>query len=317
MAERSKARQVEYYDPDGNVQSGWYKDNRVYQDEASTIPIPTGSTYQGDGGRYYRMTKYGDVLWADPNRTDSDGHWIAQGNHWYQTAQDLMEKQLRRPGFSYDPTHDALYQGMKNEFVRQGKRAMSDAMGRASAMSGGYASSYAESLGHQAYAEQLGKLSEMIPELYDRARKDYDAETERLMKNVEQALGFYDSDYQTYLNAMEADREALAFEAENERWNKEFQNDNDHWEREFQNENSHWSQEFNTENAHWDKEFKQRQKEWNDRVAAGLHGAGDAYALAMLSLMQGEPVSDELLEAAGLDPEFAEQLRRYYANAQG
>ncbi|MBQ1405608.1 MAG: hypothetical protein IIZ00_05295 [Oscillospiraceae bacterium] len=317
MAERSKARQVEYYDPDGNVQSGWYKDNRVYQDEAGTIPIPTGSTYQGDGGRYYRMTKYGDVLWSDPNRTDSDGHWIAQGNHWYQTAQDLMEKQLRRPGFSYDPTHDALYQGMKNEFVRQGKRAMSDAMGRASAMSGGYASSYAESLGHQAYAEQLGKLSEMIPELYDRARKDYDAETERLMKNVEQALGFYDSDYQTYLNAMEADREALAFEAENERWNKEFQNDNDHWEREFQNENSHWSQEFNTENAHWDKEFKQRQKEWNDRVAAGLHGAGDAYALAMLSLMQGEPVSDELLEAAGLDPEFAEQLRRYYANAQG
>ncbi len=317
MAERSKARQVEYYDPDGNVQSGWYKDNRVYQDEAGTIPIPTGSTYQGDGGRYYRMTKYGDVLWADPNRTDSDGHWIAQGNHWYQTAQDLMEKQLRRPGFSYDPTHDALYQGMKNEFVRQGKRAMSDAMGRASAMSGGYASSYAESLGHQAYAEQLGKLSEMIPELYDRARKDYDAETERLMKNVEQALGFYDSDYQTYLNAMEADREALAFDAENERWNKEFQNDNDHWEREFQNENSHWSQEFNTENAHWDKEFKQRQKEWNDRVAAGLHGAGDAYALAMLSLMQGEPVSDELLEAAGLDPEFAEQLRRYYANAQG
>lgn len=317
MAERSKARQVEYYDPDGNVQSGWYKDNRVYQDEAGTIPIPTGSTYQGDGGRYYRMTKYGDVLWSDPNRTDSDGHWIAQGNHWYQTAQDLMEKQLRRPGFSYDPTHDALYQGMKNEFVRQGKRAMSDAMGRASAMSGGYASSYAESLGHQAYAEQLGKLSEMIPELYDRARKDYDAETERLMKNVEQALGFYDSDYQTYLNAMEADREALAFEAENERWNKEFQNDNDHWEREFQNENSHWSQEFNTDNAHWDKEFKQRQKEWNDRVAAGLHGAGDAYALAMLSLMQGEPVSDELLEAAGLDPEFAEQLRRYYANAQG
>lgn len=317
MAERSKARQVEYYDPDGNVQSGWYKDNRVYQDEAGTIPIPTGSTYQGDGGRYYRMTKYGDVLWSDPNRTDSDGHWIAQGNHWYQTAQDLMEKQLRRPGFSYDPTHDALYQGMKNEFVRQGKRAMSDAMGRASAMSGGYASSYAESLGHQAYAEQLGKLSEMIPELYDRARKDYDAETERLMKNVEQALGFYDSDYQTYLDAMEADREALAFEAENERWNKEFQNDNDHWEREFQNENSHWSQEFNTENAHWDKEFKQRQKEWNDRVAAGLHGAGDAYALAMLSLMQGEPVSDELLEAAGLDPEFAEQLRRYYANAQG
>lgn len=317
MAERSKARQVEYYDPDGNVQSGWYKDNRVYQDEAGTIPIPTGSTYQGDGGRYYRMTKYGDVLWADPNRTDSDGHWIAQGNHWYQTAQDLMEKQLRRPGFSYDPTHDALYQGMKNEFVRQGKRAMSDAMGRASAMSGGYASSYAESLGHQAYAEQLGKLSEMIPELYDRARKDYDAETERLMKNVEQALGFYDSDYQTYLNAMEADREAQAFDAENERWNKEFQNDNDHWEREFQNENSHWSQEFNTENAHWDKEFKQRQKEWNDRVAAGLHGAGDAYALAMLSLMQGEPVSDELLEAAGLDPEFAEQLRRYYATAQG
>ena len=317
MAERSKARQVEYYDPDGNVQSGWYKDNRVYQDEAGTIPIPTGSTYQGDGGRYYRITKYGDVLWSDPNRTDSDGHWIAQGNHWYQTAQDLMEKQLRRPGFSYDPTHDALYQGMKNEFVRQGKRAMSDAMGRASAMSGGYASSYAESLGHQAYAEQLGKLSEMIPELYDRARKDYDAETERLMKNVEQALGFYDSDYQTYLDAMEADREALAFDAENERWNKEFQNDNDHWEREFQNENSHWSQEFNTENAHWDKEFKQRQKEWNDRVAAGLHGAGDAYALAMLSLMQGEPVSDELLEAAGLDPEFAEQLRRYYANAQG
>ena len=283
MDDRSIPRKVEYYDPDGNVQTGWYKDSHVYQDKAGTIPIPTGSTYQGENGRYYRLTKYGDVLWSDPNQVDNDGHWIAQGNHWFRTAQDLLEKQFRRPGFAYDPTHDAMYQGMKNEYVRQGKRAMSDALGRASAMSGGYASSYAESLGHQAYAEQLGKLSQMIPELYDRARRDYDAETDRLMKNVEQALGFYDSDYQHYLDALRADREAL---------------------------------EFDTENEHWEKEFQQRKKEWDDRVAAGLHGASDAYALAMLSLMQGETVSDELLTAAGMSREFAEQLRRYYAAAQ-
>lgn len=75
--------------------------------------------------------------------------------------------------FSYDLNGDALYQQYKDKYIQQGKLAMGDAMGQAAAMTGGYGSSYAQSVGQQAYQAQLQNLNDIVPELYQMALDQY------------------------------------------------------------------------------------------------------------------------------------------------
>ena len=394
----AKPRQVSYYDPDGKEQTGWEQGGHVYTDEAATKPIPVGSTVRTANGRVFRQTRYGGVLWSSPTQTDRDGAWIPQGNPWYREAQDLLIRQQNRPAFSYDPEQDVFWQSAKDQYLRQGQKAMEDTLGRASALTGGYASSYAQNLGQQSYRESLGELGKLLPELYDRAKASYDSETKRLLDQIDTALGLYDSDYQNYLDAMaarerqaafdrageqwqaafdrdsaqwaqelaweqerwnrdfdrdnaqwqaefnrdnarwQADRDRWAQELawEQEQWNRNFDRDNAQWQADFDRDNDQWQADFDRDNDHWEREFaedsqrwrsqaEQERQEWNDRQRASADSAAAsaaekersyAYRMAMLALQQGLPVSPELLAAAGIDPAYAEQLRRHYAAQQ-
>ena len=78
--------------------------------------------------------------------------------------------------FNYDVNEDALYQQLKDKYIQQGKLAMEDTIGKASAMTGGYGNSYAQSVGQQAYQGQLDNLNDNIPELYDMALARYNTE---------------------------------------------------------------------------------------------------------------------------------------------
>ena len=363
----AKPKQVSYYDPDGQEQTGWYQNGHVYTDEAATNPIPSGSTFRSNNGSFYRQTKYGGILWATPRQTDKNGAWLPQGNPWYRQAQDLLVQQQNRPAFSYDPEQDAFWQSAKDQTLRQGQKAMEDTIGKASALTGGYASSYAQNLGQQSYRASLGELGKLLPELYDRAKSAYDSETKRLLSQIDEALGLYDKDYQIYLDAQAADRWRREFDRDNsqwarelaweqEQWNRDFDRDNDHWarelnwareqwNREFDRDNEHWWADFDRDNEHWAREMDWEQEQWNrdfdrdnehwlhdarqaereraDRQQAREDSAAAsraeqersyAYKMAMLALRQGLPVSAELLETAGIDADYAERLRRHYAN---
>ena len=52
--------------------------------------------------------------------------------------------------FSYDPNNDPLYQQYKQSYLNAGKKAMEDTVGNASALTGGYANSYAVTAGASA-----------------------------------------------------------------------------------------------------------------------------------------------------------------------
>ena len=93
---------------------------------------------------------------------------------------DVMNKILNREKFSYDFNGDALYQQYKDKYIKQGKMAMGDAIGQASAMTGGYGNSYAQSVGQQAYQANLENLNDMIPELYQMALDKYNTEGQDL-----------------------------------------------------------------------------------------------------------------------------------------
>ena len=85
-----------------------------------------------------------------------------------------------RAAFSYDAKSDPLYEKYRSDYIAQGQKAMKDTAGQAAALSGGYASSYAESLGQQQYDSYLTKLGDVIPELYELAYSRYADEGDRL-----------------------------------------------------------------------------------------------------------------------------------------
>lgn len=75
--------------------------------------------------------------------------------------------------FKYDFADDPLYASIRDNYARQGKLAMQDTVGKASAATGGYGNSYAASAGAQAYNQYIAQTNEMIPELYQMAYNIY------------------------------------------------------------------------------------------------------------------------------------------------
>ena len=120
------------------------------------------------------------------------------GENWKYKDQysTLFEDYIGRDPFSYDLNGDALYQQYKDKYIQQGKLAMQDTMGQASAMTGGYGSSYAQSVGQQAYQNSLDNLNDIVPELYQMAYDKYNQEGSDMLNK----LGIMDADYERGYN---------------------------------------------------------------------------------------------------------------------
>lgn len=85
-----------------------------------------------------------------------------------------------RKAFQYDLSDDTLFQQAKEQYQQMGKTAMSDTIGQASAMTGGYGNSYATTAGAQAYNAYLQDLNNSIGDYYAMALSAYNNETDRL-----------------------------------------------------------------------------------------------------------------------------------------
>ena len=114
----------------------------------------------------------------------------------------MMQEYQGREPFSYDLNADMLYQQYKNQYMQNGQRAMQDTVGQVSALNGGYASSYAQTAGQQAYNNELGKLNDVIPELYQLAYSKYAREGDEMLKGIELANDAYKTRYDEYRDAM-------------------------------------------------------------------------------------------------------------------
>lgn len=101
-------------------------------------------------------------------------------SNYEDMIKSVQDKILNRDKFSYDINGDALYQQYKNQYINQGQMAMMDTIGQASAMTGGYGNSYAQSVGQQAYQGYLQQLNDKVPELYKLALDQYNKEGDDL-----------------------------------------------------------------------------------------------------------------------------------------
>ena len=144
----------------------------------------------------------------------------AYQSQWQDKINDYMSQIENRDPFSYDFNSDALYQQYKDNYIQQGQMAMMDAMGQAAAMTGGYGNSYSQTVGQQAYNQQLSQLNNIMPELYQMAFDRYAYEGEQLQNMYNMYLGREEQDYGRYidsLNAWQAERDYLASRYDSER----------------------------------------------------------------------------------------------------
>lgn len=134
----------------------------------------------------------------------------------------LYEQIVNRPAFRYDPTTDPVYGAYRDRYVREGRMAMRDSIGQTAHLTGGYTSSYAQSVGQQQYGAYLEKLGQIMPELYSAAYERYQAENGSLNDQLGAARGMADMEFARYKD--ERDRAAEAEQQSYERRWAAYQN---------------------------------------------------------------------------------------------
>ena len=215
-------------------------------------------------------------------------------SQWQSQLDSLMDSIMNREKFSYDLNGDALYQQYKDKYIQQGKLAMADTMGQAAAMTGGYGSSYAQSVGQQAYQGQLDKLNDIVPDLYQMALDRYNQEGQDLYNQYGMVMDRENTDYGRHRDSVgdwQSERDYLAGRYDSER-NYDYSKYVD--ERDFEygqysddrtlaydeyatDKNLSYDQHRDAiEDEQWQKEFEEGQRQFNEQMAFSRQQYEDA-----------------------------------------
>lgn len=174
-----------------------------------------GNTFTTPAGNTYNSFTPEEVTYDSFQESDlSKQAWATLGQSfgnapasWTDPYADqrkgYLDQYENRDPFSYDFNSDALYQQYKDQYIQQGQMAMMDTMGQAAAMTGGYGNSYAQTVGQQAYNQQLNQLNAIMPELYDRAYGIYQQEGEELLKMYDLYTGLSNESHNQHLGEVD------------------------------------------------------------------------------------------------------------------
>ena len=117
----------------------------------------------------------------------------------------LYQQIVGRGPFQYDLNEDMFYQQAADQYQKLGNMAMMDTMGQAAALTGGYGSSYGQSVGQQAYQGYLQQLNDNIPQYYQMALDAYNAQGDQMMQQygmlgdlANREYGMYQDDLANY-----------------------------------------------------------------------------------------------------------------------
>lgn len=119
---------------------------------------------------------------------------------------DLVQQLQNRPAFEYDVNTDPLYLQLRDIWKQDGLMAMEDTMGQAAQLTGGYGNSHAQMAGQQVYNNHLREVAEMVPQLKEAARADYDADTDVLLRNLGLLMEQDNQDYGRWMDELERQR---------------------------------------------------------------------------------------------------------------
>lgn len=123
----------------------------------------------------------------------------------------IQQLQGQQP-FAYDVNTDPLYLQLRDQWMRDGKLAMEDTMGQAAQLTGGYGNSHAQTAGQQVYNGYMRGLNEMVPQLKEAARADYDAENAYLMQQLGLLMDQDNQDYSRWMDELQRQQYAEQLE---------------------------------------------------------------------------------------------------------
>ena len=139
------------------------------------------------------------VLDAAARLAEAQGNEPAEYTSQYGgQIQSILDGLLNRPDFRYDVSEDSLYTQYSDMFQQSGQRAMKDAMGQAAALTGGYGNSWAQTVGQQAYQNQLQGMNDVIPELQQAAYNMYSQEGADMQNDLALLQGMESDAYGKY-----------------------------------------------------------------------------------------------------------------------
>lgn len=148
--------------------------------------------------------KSNSVLSAEKNLENWEQNKPESYNSKYsQEIENVLNSILNREKFSYNINADPLYNQYREEYVKNGKKAMLDTIANATALTGGYANSYAVSAGNQSYNDYLNNLNEIALDLYDRAYSSYQDEGKLNLEKLEILNDLDKSDYEKYSDVLD------------------------------------------------------------------------------------------------------------------
>ena len=150
-----------------------------------------------------------------PNSVKQADRWLANqldiiqsGKTTYtDQVRDMMDKIMNREKFSYDVDNDTMFQQALSSAMKSGQAAMQNTIGQASALTGGYSSTYATTAGNQAYNSFIEDAYNNLPEYYQMALDAYNSEGENMFrqygmlseadeKEYNRNIAAYDATYQ-------------------------------------------------------------------------------------------------------------------------
>ena len=315
---------VEKYKQDyANAQTD--AERKAAHDAAEAIRAVHSYSGGGDGGQYISNSKVQGLSPDTYNALDkyssyspSAGVLAAQNylsevqgsrpgpyvSRWDDKIMDLYDKITNREKFQYDLNSDMLYQQYKDQYTNLGQLAMMDTMGQAAGLTGGYANSYAQNVGQQAYQSYQQKLNDVVPELYSMAYDKYIQEGQDLYNQFGMTQDLEQTDYGRYRDTVSDYYNDLNFAAS--QLNAERSYDLD----QFQMGQSYALNMANLEYGAYADE-----RDYNYKVDS--QNREYAYDTAMNILKTGGMPSADILAAAGLSEADARTLANYYAAMAG
>lgn len=245
---------------------------------ASTPAVNNNQVSSGASGARPEYEKSENIIAAE----NALGNWENKrpGEYQSQYAEQIdaiLNDILNREDFNYNMNADPLYQQYKEQYIQNGKKAMMDTIGQASALTGGYANSYATTAGNQAYDEYLNELNHIGLDLRDRAYQQYQDEGDKMIADITLLRSLDGDDYEKYLGELEryyadgeyllnklvsmSDAEFNAFLAEVDAWESDrdyaFRQYQDQLDRqEFEREMAFRQTEVEREQANADREYE-------------------------------------------------------------
>lgn len=287
-----------------------YKITSDYVDYLETpAPQPTGGGGGGGGQTGTNTPQYSYDASSDEAYMNAlTALQQAQGNKptyagTYDGAlQDLYDQIVNRDKFQYDLNGDMLYQQYKDSYANMGRMAMMDTMGQAAALTGGYGSSYGQSVGQQQYDAYLQQLNDVVPELYGMALDQYNAEGDRMMQQYGMLSDMQDDEYARYMDDMNqywanVDRAQAQADAA---YNRGYENWYNAQQMQVEADRFEYQQKLDAEEIAYQRELDAYNRDLLADETAYERGQ-DAYKkLVTLITSTGYTPSPEELEAAGM-----------------